>query len=458
MQIIFSSESLSKIFCKKISNDAYDICLDSKKVKNGDIFIAFKGESVDGHDFIPEAIANGASLIISEKEISSVDDDKIVVTSSSYESLMALAKFKLNCINAKYICITGSVGKTTTKDMISHILRSELKENIYASKKNFNSRIGLPICAAIMPMDSKFGIFEMGMSASGDIRHLTEIINPNVSIITDVNAVHLEYFDSIIDIAKAKSEILEKSSEYAIIPLDSPFADFLKNKALEYNVKNIITFGADTKADACICSCEYNEFNTVINSRIFGKEFRYKLNTINNSLAINSVIALSAAHASTGIDVSRFVEHIESFEPANNRGGVTYLRDGSIILVDDSYNASPISMKSALHSIERFRNKRKIAVLGDMLELGKDEIFFHENLSATIDKCSIDLVFTCGELSNHLYDNLQEFRKGCHGKNCEEIVDDLLEEIREGDCILVKGSRSMKMENIVSAIKNKFVK
>ena len=423
MKQIFSREELSEIFEKKIGVDVYGICLDSKNVKDGDIFVALCGEKVDGHDFIHEACTNGAALIISERAIYNIPDDRLVLSDSSYDSLLKLAKFNINrATHTKYICVTGSVGKTTTKNMLFHILNAEFGKNIYASQKNFNSKIGLTVCAALMPRDTEIAIFEMGMSAAGNIRYLTEIIRPDIAIITNVYPVHLEFFDSVLGIAKAKSEILERSPDYAIIPYNSPYSEFLRKKAADCEVKNIIRFGRNENYDA---------------------------------LELNATAAITAANIATGIDAQRFFDHLKSFSQDSNRGGIKYLKNGSIVLIDDSYNASPPSLKSAIKALVKFENMRKILVMGDMKELGDDQKYFHENLSPAIDKYNIDLVFACGELSKYMYDNLRECKRGAWESDADKIAEHVLAEMKNGDCVLVKGSRSMKMEIVANAILEK---
>lgn len=449
--MIFSKEDLSKIFARDIEFDANGISVNSKEIEAGDIFVALHGEKTDGHNFIQDALNRGANLVISEKNVEIQDPRKLILCESSYEALVKIAKYNLQRSDAKNIAVTGSVGKTTTKNMIYHLLHSQFSQETYASKKNFNSKIGLPICAALMPPSTKFGIFEFGMSQRGDIKYLTEIVRPNVAIITNIYPVHLEFFESEFDIAKEKSEILEKSPEAAIIPADSPYKNFLEEKAKNCSVKNVISFGYSKNADVFIKKCEYKNDAQYIYAEIFGKEIEYKLNTINDAFVRNSVAAVAAAHFASGIDPQKIASHMESFSNAQNRSGIT--KNGCITIIDDTYNASPASVAAAIRTLSRLNGKRKIAVLGDMKELGVNEIHFHENLSATIDKYEIDLVFACGNLCKHLYDNLRECKKGFWAENSEELSHHVVEKINDEDCVLIKGSRSMQMEKIVDTLK-----
>ena len=459
MSNIFSKEELSKIFSQNISSDVFGICINSKEIQNGDLFVALKGEKTDGHKFVKNAIDQGAALALVEEKIDLISEDKLIFVPSTYEALLKLAKYNLSqAKNTKYIAVTGSVGKTTTKNMIFHILNEVIKDNkIYVSKKNYNSQIGLPICAAIMPRDTKIAVFEMAMSSTGDIKKLLEIVNPTVSIITTIGENHLEFFESPFDIAKAKSEIFEKGSEIAIIPNDSPYAEYLKDKAKKCGVKTIISFGEEKKADVRILSCKFDNDFLIIKTDFFGTVIEYKLNCSNISFAQNSAAAISGAHFISGIDLKILANAISSFPTTSKRNEVIHIKDKNITIIDDSYNAAPTSMRAALRSLGLRKSEgRKIAVMGDMLELGRNAVHLHENLSATIDKYGIDLVFACGELSKRLFNNLQEQKRGDWKENSHELAESVIKEIKNGDSVLVKGSHSMNMDYIVDVLKNNF--
>lgn len=455
MKGIFSKQELSEIFNQDIKCDISDICINSKEAKNNYLFIALKGETVDAHDFVREALNNGASLAVVERKIDNISDENLILVDSSYDALLNLARYNLKHVNAKYICITGSVGKTTTKDMLYHIL-SQQRRDIYATKKSFNGQIGLPICVTTMPRCTEVGIFEMAMTEKFQIRKLTEIINPSVAVITHVGETHLEFFNSSFDIAKTKAEIFEKGAEFAIIPSDSPYYDFLKDKASSCGIKNILSFGYNEKSDAKILSCDYLEDEIKIQAKILGKTINYEVRSNNKAFVINSVVAILAAHVASGIAIEDLAKSLHSFTATQGRGQVFYIKNHDIIILDDSYNAAPTSMKAAIQSLSRYNNRRKIAVIGDMRELGSNSIYFHENLSPAIDKYVIDLVFACGNLMKYLYNNLLDSKKGDWRETSTELIDSVLKEIKNGDCILVKGSRSMKTELIVDAIKTKF--
>ncbi|MDR0968360.1 MAG: UDP-N-acetylmuramoyl-tripeptide--D-alanyl-D-alanine ligase [Holosporaceae bacterium] len=453
---MFSKEELSEIFGQTVSENADDICIDSRSVKKGDVFVAVKGEQYDGHDFIKQAVNDGAAFAISERNVQGIDSDRIIKVDSSFEALNKLAKYNVAKTAAKYVGITGSVGKTTTKQLIYHALskQPELRGKVYTTRKNFNGQIGLPICAATMPRSTEIGVFEMGMSARGEIKKLLKIIQPSVSVISQICETHLEFFGSIWEIAKAKAEIFETAApqEAAIIPADCAFADFLKQKARENGIKNIFTFGSQD-SDAKILECRQREESSEIVAEILGEKVRYEVCGVSDSLIRNILSSLLCAHVISKIPLQKLADALASFESPSGRGGVFHLKERDIILIDDAYNACPTSVKSAIRSLAKYEGCRKILALGDMLELGRDANLYHENLSATIDKYGVDLVFTCGSLSKYLFDNLRDCKKGGYFENSAQLAEKISDKIKNDDCVLVKGSNSMKMNLVVEAVK-----
>jgi len=447
--MIFSKEELSEIFKAKIKKNIDGICVDSRKAEPGDLFIALKGENVDGHGFVKSAFENGAVLALIQHGNFDYGEDLIKVN-STYQGLLDLAKYNIAKTNAKYIGVTGSIGKTTTKNLIYHLLSKFIPNGIYVTKKNFNSKIGLPICAACMNRNTKIGIFEMGMSAPNDIKNLIEIIEPNISVITHICETHLEFFNNVWDIAKAKSEIMETKipQDAVILPADSAYTDFLKNKAKKLGAKNIFSFGF-SKSDAQIISQKQFKDKTEIVANILGKEIKYCMNCHNNSVIPNSLAAILAAHMISKIDIQDLANETENFSSTDRRGEI--FEKNGITIIDDSYNACYTSVRSAIKSLAKYSG-RKILAIGDMKELGKDSRFFHENLSPSIDKFGVDLVFACGELSRYLFENLQEEKRGGWYENSQKLSEDIILKIQAGDKILVKGSNSMKMNKIVEAI------
>lgn len=447
-----TKEELSKVFQAEVGCDVFGICVDSRNAKPRDLFIALNGENTDGHNFVKDAFKNGAVLALVEREIDDTEPSRLIRVSSSYQGLIDLVKYNLSKTQTKYIGVTGSVGKTTTTALVSHLLSKFFSGEIYSTRKNFNSQIGLPICAAMMPRNTKFGVFEMGMSEKGELKKLIDIVPPNVSIISRICETHLEFFDSVWDIAKAKSEIMETKTpqEAAIFPADSVYKDFLRNKAKRLGINNICTFGF-SKSDAQIISVKQFQNKTEVVADILGSKVNYVVNCCNKSVVQNALPAILASYFVSGIDLQNLANEVESFQDKDHRGEI--FERGGVTVIDDSYNACPTSVRLAIESLGKYFGRR-ILVIGDMKELGIDGVHFHENLSPTVDKFGIDLVFACGDLSKHLFDNLQEDKKGCWRKNSQELSEEVVKSLRVGDRILVKGSHSMGMNKVVGAIKN----
>lgn len=428
------------------------ICTDSRSVNSGDLFVAIKGENVDGHYFVKSAIEKGAAAALVEKNIDGVDWAKLLIVPSSVGALIDLAKYNVSKSHAKFIGVTGSVGKTTIKEMIRHILSTQNDKKIYASEKNLNSQIGLPICAAMMPSDTDIGVFEMGMSQAGELRKLVDIVPPEIAVISKICEVHSEFFNCEWDIAKAKSEILEAQQppKVLIIPADSPYTDFLKQKAKNLGVKEVYTFG-ESVGDAKVLSVEKNSQGTKISAMFFGEFVDYVIQGANRSVILNSLAAIMAAYFASGMEILTLAQTLRSFNKVDGRGNIILKND--VTIIDDSYNAGPTSVHAAIETLSEYSG-RKILVLGDMFELGYRSRYFHENLSAAIDKFKIDLVFTCGDLMKYLFDNLQESKRGGWGKNSEELIPQIRDCLQKNDVVLIKGSHSMHMDKIVKELTN----
>jgi UDP-N-acetylmuramoyl-tripeptide--D-alanyl-D-alanine ligase len=462
--VIFSLKELSELFGKSILEringvDGVDgVCVDSRKTKPGDLFIALPGERTDGRYFIQQAMDNGAVLAIAEEVEGEVNRGRVIIVKSSRDALRKLAKYNLTkSAEAKYIGVTGSVGKTTTKELIHHILSEQdsLKGKIFATQKNFNSQIGLPICASTMPRNAKFGIFEMGMSATGDIKKLLNIIQPSVSVVSKICEAHSEFFNSVWDIARAKSEIFGtlRGQDAALIPADSPYVDFLRRQASENGVRNIFTFGwQDADASVVSYDCSLGFFR--IAAKILGENVEYETHCGGEALIESSLSAILCAHIVSGISIRELAASVGSFTLPYGRGGICYLQDRDIVLIEDAYNACQTSVKNAIRFLARYANRRKVLVIGDMLELGKNSMHYHEDLSATVDKFGIDVVFACGMFAKRLFENLQESKKGIWRENSIELAEKISQEIRDSDCVLVKGSRSTGIEIITDVIKS----
>ncbi len=438
--------------------EADQLCIDSRKIKKGDIFISIKGQNVDGHDYIQQAFDGGAHAAIVEYIPRNIDKsvkENLILVASSIKALNDLALFNRKRTNAKIIAITGSIGKTSTKEALHKALSAI--GDAYCNPGNYNNNLGLPISLASMPLDAEYGIFELGMNHSGEIAQLTKILKPDIAIITNIAAVHLENFDSIIDIAKAKAEIfLGLPPEQGIVLLngDNKFCNLLIDEAKSLSIRSIYTFGHSNTNNSFFTNHERNVDHTCVTAFVMGQVVNYKIKAYGEHQIINSLVALSTVKL-LGLDIEKALKGIENFTNIKGRGKVTQITfDGkAIILIDDSYNASPNSVKAALNSlqyIDTSQAKRKLAILADMYELGANEIEMHKNLLADIQNSNIDQVITVGNLMKHLFEGLPDNLRLFHFNSYEEVIKNISNIILNKDCILIKGSSGTKIHKLVN--------
>ncbi len=476
--------ALNKEF-QGLSSACYNsVKIDSREVKEGDIFIGIKGPNNDGSTFAKQAIENGAAFCI----VNAIPHncyqfkDKFVIVNDTYQDgLVQLAKYNRNIKykNSTFIGVTGSVGKTTTKEMLK-IVFDKLIGNTYATDGNKNNEYGLPLSIANIDDENlRCGIFELGMSAPGEISYLSKILKPNIGIITSIAPAHLEYFSGLDEIAAAKAEIVEGMPDNSslIVNFDSPHIDTILKiaddksnlKIFGYSQsKNNIT--ADFKITLIgyeILKIDSNSYHTLVslkyesNEGINGK-VKYKIGCIGNEFIVNSMAVFSSllvyslAH---DLDLEKIViamNALKSFHGLKTRGGTIHYQKFDIKVLDDSYNANPTSVAAALNRLSQnfqlSEYKRKIAILGDMLELGEDELKMHRELVKNITDNKIDKVFCIGKRMYELFQILPDHQKGLWFETSDEMSQNIINHIQPFDFIMIKGSFSMQMSKICSAI------
>lgn len=417
--------------------EASAISIDSRTIKPGEIFIAIKGDNFDGHDYVEAAMQKGAACAIISREIFGENN---LLVADTFQALKNLATYNRARFSGKVIGITGSVGKTSTKEAIAALLANF--GSIYASKGNFNNHYGVPLSLANMDLDADYAIFEMGMNHAGEISDLTHQVKPDIALITTVEAVHLENFPSLLGIADAKAEIFEALSDdgIAIINADNQFFEYLTSKT----DKKTLSFGENKNADFRLISYDQGNLEIAYN----GNKYHYHVQVPGKHNALNSLAVIAMAVA-VGVDPADTALHIgHAYQAKDGRGKIHQIND--IRLIDDCYNASPVSMKAAIEILGQFEG-RKIAIMGDMKELGKDEITFHKSLIDVIEQQKIDKIIAVGKLMRHLFDILPEEKKLSTYDDYSQID---LGFIKPNDNILVKGSHSMKLEKVVERILN----
>lgn len=437
----------------------YGIAIDSRTTKPGDLFFAIRGDQFDGHDFVTKAFRQGASLaVVSEDKLPALGrmSGPFLVVADVLEALRKLGMAARARSEARIVAVTGSVGKTSTKELLATGLAVEGR--VHASIKSFNNHWGVPLTLARMPQDAEFGIFEIGMNHAGEIEPLVKMVRPHVAVITTIAPVHLEFFDSVAGIAAAKAEIFSglEAAGTAILNQDNEYYGFLKSEAERAWAGKILSFGATDKADAQLVDFVLNENGSIVDAKVMGDELVFAMPTTGRYLAENAMAVLLAADA-LGANKNNVAQALSGFQLMGGRGAreKLSLQHGGYTIIDESYNANPASMNASIGMLGELNTKgRKLLVLGDMLELGEEGPELHSALNTAIETAGIDRVFLCGPLMKHLWDALAEPKKAHYAAASADLMAPLLAEIISGDVVMVKGSLGMAMRGIVDTLKN----
>lgn len=432
---------------------ASGVAIDSRTLKGGEIFIGIKGENFDGSDFIDEALRRGAVLCLSHHPHT---DPRVITLPNTIKGLEMLATYNRNRINPRIIAITGSNGKTSTKDML-HLALRELYE-VYASWGNFNNHIGLPLNLANMPLSTEIAICEMGMNHRGEIEHLSKLACPDLAIITTVNPTHIGNFTSVSAIAEAKAEIMSGMQEGGaiIINIDHDYKNILLEIARKKRLQ-IVTYGYADSADIKLLAVEDDlkaqQQRLVVEA--FKHIYRYTLGSLSPSLAINTV-AIVAVLLNLRAQMAFALKHLEAYHGSHGRGRVIHYRNK--LVIDDAYNASFDSMREGLKMLAKFNGYKRVAVLGDMRELGAREVEYHTALLPLILQSGIDKVVTVGQLMQHLHSKLPTAVQGEHFEKVEDVSAEALECIMlQGEVFLIKASHGTGLYRLVSMLEEDVV-
>ena len=438
------------------------VSIDSRSVAQGDVFVAIKGDKLDGHDFVPTAIKAGASIAIVSRMDPAWPEDLplLLVADDPLKALERIALASRQRCHARVIAVTGSVGKTSTKEMLRVALQAS--GETHASVASFNNHWGVPLTLSRFPRSAAFGVFEIGMNHAGEITPLVGMVRPHIAIITTIAASHLGHFKSLAEIADAKSEIFSGLVDggHAIINRDTPFFDQLHAAATAAGIRSITGFGRHFEAQVRLEGLALRPDCCCITANVLGEKLIYKLGMPGEHMALNSLAVLAAA-ALAGADLARAALALSEAQPAKGRGGQVRLRHngGEILLLDESYNANPASVAAALALLSNLRTTRsgkRIAVLGDMLELGEFAAELHRNLSHEVDRHGIDRIYASGPLMRNLWDVLPEAKRGAYEAQSFALVPHLLKDLEPGDCVMVKGSLGSKMGPVVEALKSQW--
>jgi UDP-N-acetylmuramoyl-tripeptide--D-alanyl-D-alanine ligase len=471
-----------------LPGDVTSISIDSRTLAPGAAFFAIKGDTHDGHDFVAAALGRGAALAVVARHFSpsprlpsgrsrpsstgygegrgegqAADGDgraPLLVVDDVLAALRDLARAARARSQATIVAVTGSVGKTSTKEALALALASN--GETHASVASFNNHWGVPLSLARMAQSARYGVFEIGMNHAGEIAPLVRLVRPHIAIVTAVEPVHLEFFDSVEAIADAKAEIFAgvEPGGAAVINRDNPHYARLRRRARQAQVANIVTFGEHARADARLVKSALQADCSAVEARICGTPVTYKVGAPGRHLVMNSLAVLAAAHLA-GADLARAALALAQQQPAAGRGTrlTLDLPEGPALVIDESYNANPTSMRAALALLGQAPvgpGGRRIAVLGDMLELGPAGADLHRGLADAIRANDIDLVYCAGPLMAALWQALPPARRGGHAMSAPELEPQVLAALRAGDAVMVKASAGSRMGPIVTALVRRY--
>ncbi len=430
-----------------IDENVLGISIDSRTVAPGDAFFAIEGDRFDGHDFVEQALAAGASCAVVSRPVG--EGRKQLVVPDVLEALRELAHAARARTDAVVVGVTGSVGKTSTKEMLRAIFARAGK--VHAANASFNNHWGVPLTLARMPADTDYAVCEIGMNHAGEITPLTLMVRPDIAIVTTVEAVHIEFFESVAAIADAKAEIFEglERGGVAILNVDNPYFDRLSKAAAKRGAR-IVGFGRDPRATTRLDAVEPTPLGLSMGITLHGASYQATLGLRGDHMAMNALAALAAAEAA-GVDVETACEGLASVTPAPGRGVRQHVavEGGRILLIDESYNANPSSVAAALRVLGAER-PRRVAVLGDMLELGAAGETLHRNLSGEIAGHA-DRAYLCGPLMRSLHDTLGD--RSVWAADSAALTPLLLADLAPGDTVMVKGSLGSRMGPVADAIR-----
>ncbi len=432
------------------------VSIDTRTLAVGDLFVAIKGDTSDGHDYVRAAFEKGAAAaVIDEAHARALlGAGALYVVKNTLAALEGLGRAARARSKARIAAITGSVGKTSTKEALRLVL-SKIGAT-HASAASYNNHWGVPLTLARMHADTRFGVFEIGMNHAGEITPLVGMVRPHVALITRIAPVHLEHFASVDAIAEAKAEIFSGivKGGAAILPRDDAQFELLAKRAAASPAGFVLSFGAHEGADARLLSSTPDGEGMRVEAEVLGRKLDYRIGAPGAHHAMNSLALLLAARA-LGADLEIAAAALAEYAAPVGRGRreTLALADGPCVLIDESYNANPVSMRAALDLLGAAQGGRRIAVLGDMLELGPKAREMHAALAEDVERNAVDLVFTAGPLMGELYAALPERARGGHGATSADIEASVVAVLQPGDVVMIKGSNGSRMGRIVAALR-----
>lgn len=454
--MIWNTKSLEKALGTKVTEglSAGQVKFNSLDIDKDDIFIALPGRR-DGHEFVQDALSRGASCAIVSKDIEDVDQNKLIKVDDTLLALNHLAEYKRRVSKAKFIAVTGSVGKTSTREVIKTMLIAY--GNTHSSAKSFNNFLGVPLTLASMPDETEYAVIEIGMNAAGEIRNLTNIVMPDIAIITAISEGHIEFFGSLEAIADAKCEIFEGvdvNTGIAIINRDMSMYERCIKNIDKVGIRNLQTFGKRVDANVRFLSYELLDDHFIrLNFGMGSEECEIIMPNIPLHLASNFAVGFSVIQA-LGLDTEKAANSIRSYQPLMGRGKFVEVKydNKDLGIICDYYNSNPQSLKASLEYLQQFVSEKKVAVLGDMGELGDKQADMHMAIVPSIIAAGVSKLYLVGGLMSQIKD---QFPNDIEVKTYQDINAMLADDniyFEDGQILLIKGSRSVKLENLAKSL------
>ena len=444
----YNGNILSKTLKNKKKYFFNNVSINSKTTQKNDLFVAIKGKRNDGHNFLNQAVKNGANYCVISRPAKK--RSKYIYVKNTMNFLNQLAKNKRNLSSTRFIAITGSSGKTTVKTMLGNLLNKYSKT--YFSPKSFNNQYGVPLSISSLKPDHDFGVFEVGMSKFNEINKLSGLVKPHIGLITNISEAHIENFRNVKDIAKAKSEIIYniQKSGTIILNRDDKFFNYFK-KIAEKNQIKVRSFGYSKKAFVRFVNLKKVRDSFFLKISIGNKKILLKINNRNNNYILNILSCVTVINE-LNLSFNKLENFFKSQTFLKGRGKINIINrfNKKFFLVDESYNAKPSSVKSAIDNFSNIqkKDKRKYFLFGDMLELGKNSHIYHKKISKLINNSDIDKTFVYGKKTMETYKSLKKNKRGEIIENFKAFDNSISKILQNGDFLMIKGSNGTKLHEI----------
>jgi len=432
---------------------ATGVSIDTRTINKGDIFFALPGINNDGNEFIEDALNKGACSVISNRP-SLINSKKVVFVNDVYKALNKLAKYARQRTQAKIIGITGSSGKTTLKEMISHCLSEYGK--IHKSEKSFNNHIGVPLSLVRMPINSDFAVFEIGMNTKGEILKLANLVKPHIAIVNNVGEAHIGNFNSKKELIKEKLSILKALINGGNLIINEDLKAEIDVNEIENKNINISSFGFSKNSDITLKENFHIDSKNFLKAKFKKEDVNYSLKAFGEHMALNTLPALLTCDI-TNNPIDKFLIKLSTFKNIEGRGNkfkINFLGK-SLSVINESYNANPNSMEAAILSFDQLKNNpssRKVLVIGDMMELGKFSEKYHKKIADIINNSNIDVVYAVGNEIKYLWDEIAFEKKGIFFNDIDQIISNLQNILENKDNIMFKASSKINLGRIIDEL------